>query len=414
MQPADIVIIGSGIGGATIAAGLAGSGAPILILERGERLRRPPETATTRAIFRRGHFRPKEMWREAGGPAFNPGNYYYVGGNSKFYGAVLIRYRSEDFEEMEHAAASRRPGRSPTRSSSPGIRAAEELFQVRGALGEDPTEPSHSQPYPLPPVPDEPPIAAARERAAKRSACIPLRCRSASTSSAGWPAARRLGRAIPTPDAARWTPRRPRWRWRCEQPEHQLRDRRHGRTPDAAPDGKPIACRSHYVKDGEAVRDRAEAGDPVAGADQVGRDPAPLGRRTPPGRPRQPLRPGRPQLHEPQRDGDAGDRSAVRRNNSVYQKTFGFNDYYLADGDGGPPLGNVQLLGQDLGCRSSRRACGWRRTSCSTDLARHAIDWYLMSEDLPDPESRVMVDGDASCCSGGAPTWRRSTAWSEA
>ena len=60
-QP-DIVIIGSGIGGATIAAGLARSGAAILILERGERLAdRRRRTATTRAIFRDGHFRPKEM-----------------------------------------------------------------------------------------------------------------------------------------------------------------------------------------------------------------------------------------------------------------------------------------------------------------------------------------------------------------
>ena len=37
------------------------------------------------------------MWHDAGGAPFNPGNYYYVGGNSKFYGAVLIRYRARGF-----------------------------------------------------------------------------------------------------------------------------------------------------------------------------------------------------------------------------------------------------------------------------------------------------------------------------
>ncbi|MGO4833170.1 FAD-dependent oxidoreductase, partial [Rhizobiaceae sp. 2RAB30] len=102
MTSPDIVIIGSGIGGATIASGLAGGGAKVLILERGERLAADPATRDTRAIFVEGRFRPKEMWREAGGADFNPGNYYYVGGNSKFYGAVLIRYRREDFLAMEH------------------------------------------------------------------------------------------------------------------------------------------------------------------------------------------------------------------------------------------------------------------------------------------------------------------------
>src|SRR6185312_16323440 len=158
----DIVIIGSGIGGATIASGLAGSGANILILERGEPLPATPHARDSRAIFRDGHYRPKEMWREADGSPFNPGNYYYVGGNSKFYGAVLIRYRREDFSAMEHFG-----GVSPAWPFSyeefePWYSKAEQLFRVRGALGEDPTEPFHSQPYAFPPVPDEAPIARAR------------------------------------------------------------------------------------------------------------------------------------------------------------------------------------------------------------------------------------------------------------
>ncbi|TIV62552.1 MAG: GMC family oxidoreductase, partial [Mesorhizobium sp.] len=105
MANPDIVIIGSGIGGATIASGLAGSGASILI---------------------------------------NPGNYYYVGGNSKFFGAVMIRYRKEDFSELEHYG-----GVSPAWPFSydefePWYSKAEQLFRVRGTLGEDPTEPFHS------------------------------------------------------------------------------------------------------------------------------------------------------------------------------------------------------------------------------------------------------------------------------
>jgi choline dehydrogenase-like flavoprotein len=95
IAPPDILIVGSGIGGATMAAGLAPSGAQILILERGERLTDSAACRDARAIFQQGVFRPKEVWHDAGGAPFNPGNYYYVGGNSKFYGAVLIDFKVE-------------------------------------------------------------------------------------------------------------------------------------------------------------------------------------------------------------------------------------------------------------------------------------------------------------------------------
>ena len=162
----DVLIVGSGIGGATLAAGLAGSGAAVTILERGEQLADGPLARDARAIFVEGRFRPKEEWRDATGAAFNPGNYYYVGGNSKFYGAVMLRYRAQDFDAMEH-----RDGVSPAwpfayEVLEPWYARAEALFQVRGAAGEDPTEPWHSGPYPHPPVPDEPAIAAVRTRLA--------------------------------------------------------------------------------------------------------------------------------------------------------------------------------------------------------------------------------------------------------
>ena len=153
------------------------------------------------------------MWCEAGGAAFNPGNYYYVGGNSKFYGAVLIRYRKEDFAAMEHFG-----GVSPAWPFSydefePWYSRAEQLFRVRGALGEDPTEPFHSIPYAFKPVPDEAPIARARAEL-RASACIRPRCRSASTSTLARRKARPPGTPFPTPVRARWTPRPHRWRRR--------------------------------------------------------------------------------------------------------------------------------------------------------------------------------------------------------
>ena len=165
-QP-DIVIIGSGIGGATVAAGLAASGADILILEAGGHIEDRPENRDQRAIFQRGHFRPKEFWYEADGTAFNPGNYYNVGGNSKFYGAVLARYRREDFEEMRHREGVSPAWPFPYEELEPWYSAAEQMYQVRGTLGEDPTEPAHSKPYPFPPVREEPAIAKVREKLRK-------------------------------------------------------------------------------------------------------------------------------------------------------------------------------------------------------------------------------------------------------
>ena len=100
----DVIIIGSGMGGATLAAALAPTGRRILILERGEHLRPSPKDRDVAAIFSDGAFRPNEVWLDGSDQPFNPGNYYNVGGNSKFYGAALIRYREADFGPVAHSS----------------------------------------------------------------------------------------------------------------------------------------------------------------------------------------------------------------------------------------------------------------------------------------------------------------------
>jgi choline dehydrogenase-like flavoprotein len=136
-EKVDVLVVGSGMGGATFAAGLAPTGARILILERGQRLRDSEAARDARAIFQRGVFRPQESWLDGAGKAFNPGNYYYVGGNTKLYGAVLIRYRAEDFAPIAH-----REGTTPGWPFSydelePWYTRAEQLYKVRGSLGAD-------------------------------------------------------------------------------------------------------------------------------------------------------------------------------------------------------------------------------------------------------------------------------------
>jgi choline dehydrogenase-like flavoprotein len=163
-ETADILIVGSGMGGATCAAGLAPTGARILILERGGRLEDSAEARDARAIFQRGVFRPQESWLDGAGRLFNPGAYYYVGGATKFYGAVLIRFRAQDFGPIRYREGTTAGWPFPYEELEPWYSRAEKLYKVRGALGFDPTEPRHSQSYSFGPVPDEPAIARVRER----------------------------------------------------------------------------------------------------------------------------------------------------------------------------------------------------------------------------------------------------------
>src|SRR5271155_535670 len=148
-ETVDVLVIGSGMGGATFSAGLAPSGAKILILERGERLRDSETARDARAIFQRGVFRPQESWLDGAGQPFNPGNYYYVGGNTKLYGAVLIRYRAQDFEPVVYRDDATPGWPFSYEELEPWYGLAEKLYNVRGAIGFDPTEPVHSAPYPF-------------------------------------------------------------------------------------------------------------------------------------------------------------------------------------------------------------------------------------------------------------------------
>src|SRR5579859_6988629 len=99
----DVVIIGSGAGGGTIAQRLAASGKTILILERGDHLPREAENWSSKAVFIDHRYRTKESWFDRNGHPFIPNTHYWVGGNTTFYGAALMRLRGRDFQEVKHA-----------------------------------------------------------------------------------------------------------------------------------------------------------------------------------------------------------------------------------------------------------------------------------------------------------------------
>jgi choline dehydrogenase-like flavoprotein len=154
----DVIIIGSGAGGGTLAHKLAPSGKRILILERGDWLPREPENWDSKAVFVDNRYVPKETWYDEHGKPFQPGVHYWVGGATKLYGAALYRLRPRDFGELRH-----HDGISPAWPISyaemePWYAAAEQMYEVHGSHGEDTTEGPASAPYPLPALAHEPRI----------------------------------------------------------------------------------------------------------------------------------------------------------------------------------------------------------------------------------------------------------------
>ncbi|MFI4933240.1 MAG: GMC oxidoreductase [Caulobacterales bacterium] len=155
----DIVVIGSGAGGATLAQRLAPTGKSILILERGEHLPREAENWSPKAVFIQHRYRTQEHWYDRHGHPFTPNTHYWVGGNTTFYGAALMRLRKNDFEEMQHAG-----GVSPAwpirlEDLAPYYDEAEKLWCVHGSRGDDPTENGDEPPYAYPAIQHDPGIA---------------------------------------------------------------------------------------------------------------------------------------------------------------------------------------------------------------------------------------------------------------
>ncbi|MCX7300445.1 MAG: GMC family oxidoreductase [Rhodobacterales bacterium] len=393
----DIIIIGSGMGGATLAAALAPTGRRILILERGHRLEDSDAARDDHAIFVKAHFRPEENWLDGDGKPFNPGNYYYAGGNSKLYGAVLLRYRAQDFAPLRHMGGTT-PGWPVTYDQmEPWYQAAEDLYQVRGALGQDPTEPPHSGRYNFSPVPDEPAIADLRARLQRiglHPSSLPL-----GVDIDRWLArARTPWDAFPDTTGAKMDAETVGLAYALQHPNVSLSENTLVTRLIAAPDGRitgvevmrnghpetltaPLVVLAAGAVKSAAMLLSSATGDFPTGlanrSDQVGRNfmnhnlSAVLA------------------IHP------------FRANRSIYQKTIQVNDFYLTGGPDGAPLGNMQLLGKISGTILAsdtpipKPVASW--------ITRRSIDVLAMSEDLPNPESRVTVkDGQITL------DWKRS------
>ncbi|QFG34819.1 choline dehydrogenase-like flavoprotein [Paracoccus pantotrophus] len=387
----DVIIIGSGIGGATLASALAPTGARILILERGEHLADTAEARDDVAIFERGFYRSDEEWIGSDGKKFLPGNYYYVGGNSKFYGAVMYRYRVEDFRARPHLQ-----GTSPGWDMSyddmePWYARAEALFKVRGATGQDPTEPPRSGPFPFPPVPDEPALQLVRERL-KRAGVHPASLPLAIDIDAwlkrgrtGWDAFPNTGGAGkidaevgPLADALKYPNVRlitgaQVMRLETDADGHEVVAavlRRNGREERLT--ARHFAVAAGAVQSAALLLRSANAAHPTGlgnRSDQLGRN------------------------FMNHNTSAMITLNPFLRNDSIYQKTLFFNDFYNDDPQVHAPLGNVQLLGRITGNILKAQVPAMPRFLARL-MADRAFGWFLTSEDLPNPNSRVLVRGE--------------------
>jgi len=396
----DVIIVGSGAGGGTLAHRLAPSGKRVLILERGDWLPREIENWDATAVFVDNRYISKDTWYDEHGKAFQPQIHYFVGGATKFYGAALYRLRERDFGELKH-----HDGISPAwpigyDELEPYYTQAEELYQVHGARGEDPTDPPAQAPYPFPPVSHEPRIQRLFDDMARVglhpfhapcgimldesnpafSTCI--RCATCD----GFPC---LVHAKSDADVIAVRPA-------LRYDNVILIRNATVRKLETDPSGRSVTSVVADVDGGEqrftgsvvvlsagaansAKVLLASANDKhpnglANGSDQVGRNYV---------------------FHNSR----AFLAVSTEKNDTRFQKTLGLNDYYFGDDEFEYPMGNVQMVGKS----SAPMYRGEKPietilapTFALNDVAERAIDFWLSVEDLPDPDNRVSLDGNGN------------------
>ncbi len=384
----DFVIIGTGAGGGTLAYSLKDSGASVLLVERGDYLPQEPENWSPQETYFKSRYKSSEQWYDATGKPFKPGVHYFVGGNTKLYGAALPRFRKEDFEALEHEGGTSPAWPFTYDELEPYYTGAEELYHVHGKAGDDPTDPPRSSDYPFPPVPHEPYIADLAERLRKQGlnpfhypigidwreggACI--RCKTCD----GFPC-QILAKSDTDVCCVRPA---------LENPNVSLLPNAYARRLITDVSGKTITA-LEVEHDGEVQT--ISAGIFIVSCGAVNSaalllrsadEKHPLG-----------LANSSDQVG---RNYMVHNNSAMvaidprRRNTVVFQKTLAVNDFYLEGPDWPYPLGNLQLVGKVQAPMVAVARPNVPRPILKA-MTNRSVDWWVMSEDLPSPDNRITI-----------------------
>jgi len=403
-QHYDVIVIGTGAGGGTLAHRLAPSGKRILMLERGGYLPRERDNWDSDAVFVKGKYRAPEFWYDKHGKQFPPEVNYYVGGNTKFYGAALFRLRPEDFGELRH-----HDGISPAwpiryEDLEPYYTQAEHLYLVHGRHGEDPTGGPTSAQYAHPPVEHEARIQQLSDdlgkaglhpfhlpigvnltqdehgRATHDSVCI--RCDRVD----GFPClvgAKSDAQVICVDPALKYD-------------NVTMVTNADVRRLETDPTGRTVTRVVAELGNGATEEFSADIVVVAAGAVNSAvlllrsagdKHPAGLANSS-----------GVVGRHYMRHNNLALMAVSKEPNPTSFQKTLALNDWYLGADDWEFPLGGIQMLGKSDADQIHGEAPRWAGAVLPDMpfevLAHHAVDFWLCGEDLPLPESRVTLDKD--------------------
>ncbi|MCE5316394.1 MAG: GMC family oxidoreductase [Parachlamydia sp.] len=392
----DVIIIGSGAGGGTLARHLAPSGKKILILERGDWLKREKENWDAEAVFVNNRYISPDTWHDSQGKPFQPQVHYFVGGATKMFGAALFRLRQEDFGEMKHY-----DGISPAwpiryEDLEPYYTQAEQMYQVHGERGTDPTEPPASAPYPFPRLSHEPRIQRLYDDL-KAAGYHPFPAPSAiMLNEANMPYSRCI--RCQTCDGFPCLVQ-------AKADAEMIGVRPALELPNVTLLTKAKAIKLLTNSSGKAVTDvlveiegqqQSFQGNIVVvscGASNSARlllvsanDKHPHG-----------LANGSGQVgrHYMFHNSQAVLAISKEPNLTLFQKTIALNDFYFGTEEFPYPMGNIQMVGKSLppmyrGEMPLETAL--LPTMLLNEISRHSVDFWLSTEDLPDPDNRVKVD----------------------
>jgi len=390
----DVIIIGTGAGGGTLVRALAPTGKRILVLERGGFVPREKENWDSRSVNVDGRYGTKEVWKDKDGKDLHPHTNYWVGGNTKFYGAALFRLRKEDFGEIRHHG-----GVSPAWPISyddlePYYQRAEEMYHVHGERGEDPTEPWSSKPFPYPAVSHEPrirqladdfarqgikpfhvPLGIQLDEKSRLSKCI--RCATCD----GFPC---LVQAKADAHVCGVEPAL------LHENVTLLTDAKVTKIETTA-SGREV---SGVVVERNGATERYTADVVVVSAGAI--NSAALLLRS---------------ADEKHPNGLANSSDLVGRhymgyinsvlmavskcpNPTIFQKTLAVNDFYFGSKEWAYPMGHISFVGKLDGVALSAGAPAIAPGFTLDIMAKHSLDFWLTSEDLPDPSNRVTVGRD--------------------